>query len=61
MLSHALISELQEIFRQEYGQELTESEATSVGESMLKVFESLASIHTSINQNSNEPKTLPKR
>jgi hypothetical protein len=59
MISQPLIAELQEILHEEFGLELTVSEATATGESLVKVFQTLAEIARTINHPQDESKTLP--
>jgi hypothetical protein len=61
MVSQALISELQDIFREEYGLEMTNSEATAMAESMVKVYDTLSKISIKIKRTSDAPKTLPTK
>lgn len=58
MLCPALTSELQQIFLEEYGLELSQYEATQTGESLVRVFQTLASISTSMNHPNNDTQTL---
>lgn len=55
MLSDKAIQEYKEIFKNEYGQDLTDAEAREQGERLLKFFEILLKIDQKVNKN-HEPR-----